>query len=277
MAPEDLWAKNSGKWRNLGPSSGTAYDGQGRVQGGMGVDSGDYDNDGRLDLLVTTYAGQQASLYHNDGAGLFTVTSSETQLGPPTLPYVKFGAGFADFDNDGWLDIMMTSGHVRDNIKQIDSAQSYEQPIQVFHNKNGRFIDESQSSGISGLRAVGRGMAFADYDHDGKIDALICNLEGEAILLHNISKTSNHWVNVRLKQSGGNRDGLGSRVTLTANGNTRISEIRTCGSVLSAHEPIAHFGLGQYLGPIDLTIRWPDGKRQSLRARKVDTTITVRR
>ena len=243
----------------------------------MAVDSGDYDNDGRLDLLVTTYAGQQASLYHNDGAGLFTVTSSETQLGPPTLPYVKFGAGFVDLDNDGWLDIIMTSGHVRDNIKEIDASQSYSQPIQVFHNEHGRFVDVSESAGIAGLRAVGRGLAFADYDRDGKVDVLVCNHEGEAILLHNVSSTQNRWLDVRLQGTGGNRSGLGARLTLTANGTMQLREIRTCGSVLSARDPVAHFGLGTRAVTAELTIRWPDGKDQHIHIGAVNTTITVRR
>src|SRR5205085_7225548 len=107
MMPGDLWDRGSGVWRNAGLDSGTAYDGQGHLQGGMGVDSGDYDNDGRLDLIVTTYFAQPASLYHNDGNGLFTVTSSTTGVGPPTTVNVGFGVGFADLDNDGWLDLVL--------------------------------------------------------------------------------------------------------------------------------------------------------------------------
>ena len=275
--PGDLWDQRSGAWHNVGPASGTAYDGHGQVQGGMGVDSGDYDNDGKLDLLVTTFVGQSASLYHNDGSGLFTESSGPTLLGPATLPYVKFGAGFADFDNDGWLDVMITCGQVRDNINLIDASQTYKQPIQLFRNNHGRFSDVSSESGIAGMRAVGRGMAFADYDHDGKMDALICNLEGDAILLHNITQNTNHWLNVRLADAGGNRNGLGARLTLTANGLTRISEIRTCGSVLSAHEPIAHFGLGEYSGPAELTVRWPDRGIQHIHVNDADRTVTVRK
>ena len=171
MMPGDLWDRTTNGWKNLGPNTGTAYDGQGHVQGGMAVDSGDYDNDGRLDLLVTTYYAQAASLYHNDGGGLFSAVSGPAGIASATLPNVKFGALFADFDNDGWLDIIITSGHIRDNVAQIDAAQSYRQPIQLFRNLQGHFEDVSAASSLAALVAVGRGLSVADFDHDGKLDA----------------------------------------------------------------------------------------------------------
>ena len=275
MMPGDLWTRQSQGWKNVGPDNGTAYDEQGHLQGGMGVDSGDYKNEGRLSLVVTTYFAQPISLYHNDGNGLFTVTSGPSSLGPPTTPFVKFGVGFTDLDNDGWLDLMLTSGHVRDNVHTFDSAQSYAQPLQVFHNAQGKFTDGSAASGVADLRAVGRGMAFADFDHDGKVDVLVCNLEGQAMLLHNVTPTSNHWLEVRLQSKGGNRFGLGALVTAKVGGLSMLREIRTSGSVLSSSDPVAHFGLGSSTGPVDLSIRWPDGKKQHLTASKVDTSVTI--
>lgn len=276
MMPGDLWTRESGKWRNVGPASGTAYDAQGHLQGGMGVDSGDYDNDGRLDLIVTTYFAQAASLYHNDGNGLFTVTSGPSGLGPPTMPYVGFGTGFADFDNDGWQDLIITNGHVRDNVHDFDASQSYAQPIQVFRNERGRFVDISGTLGaVAGERAVGRGLAFADYDRDGRIDVLIGNLDGPALLLRNQAPASRHWLAVRLRSPGANRSALGAFLTLKAGGQTQVREIRTCGSVLSAHDSIAHFGLGSHQGAVELQIRWPDGTRQSVPVPKTNTLLTV--
>ncbi len=275
MMPGDMWTRQGRGWKNVGADNGTATDGQGHLQGGMGVDSGDYTNEGRLSLVVTTYFAQPISLYHNDGNGLFTVTSGPSKLGPPTTPYVKFGVGFADLDNDGWLDLMLANGHVRDNVHDFDSAQSYAQPVQVFHNEHGVFSDGSAVSGIASLRAVGRGLAFADYDHDGRVDALVCNLEGKALLLHNITPTQNHWLDVRLSGRGGNRFGLGAQVTAKAGSLSLLREIRTSGSVLSASDPVAHFGLGSSSGPVELTVRWPDGKVQHTVARKVDTTLTL--
>lgn len=275
MMPGDLWQRRGGRWTNEGAASGTAFDGQGGLQGGMGVDSGDYDNDGKLDLLVTTYFQQQASLYHNDGNGFFTAASGQTLLGPPTVPYVKFGAGFCDMDNDGWLDILMTSGHVRDNIHAIDASQTYEQPTQLFRNDHGRFAEVTATCGLGPIRAVGRGLAFADYDHDGKMDALICNLDGEAILLHNITQNGNHWLDVRLKSTGMNRFGLGARVTATQGGTTQIREVRTSGSVLSSSDPTAHFGLGMHSSPVDVSVRWPGGRSQKIHVDRTDTIVNI--
>jgi enediyne biosynthesis protein E4 len=274
MMPGDLWVNEKGRWKNIGGSSGTATDAQGHLQGGMGVDSGDYDNDGRLDLIVTTYFAQTTSLYHNDGNGLFTVTSGPSGIGPPSMPYVKFGTGFHDLDNDGWLDILITNGHVRDNVHDFDSSQTYAQPVQVFRNNQGRFADCTQQAGIADLRAVGRGTSFADYDRDGRVDVLICDLEGPAILLHNDSP-QRHWLKVRLKAPAPNRDGIGAMVALTAGGKTQVREIRTCGSVLSAREPAAHFGLGGYEGPATIKVRWPNGKTQTKTVDRVDATYTL--
>lgn len=276
MMPGDLWVSQSGRWRNIGPASGTAYDGQGHLQGGMGVDSGDYDNDGRLDLIVTTYFAQTTSLYHNDGEGLFTESNGPTGLGPPTMPYVGFGTGFVDFDNDGWLDLLIANGHVRDNVHNFDASQTYAQPMQIFHNREGRFAECSGAAGIAAERPVGRGVAFADYDRDGRVDALICNLEGQALLLRNISEPR-HWLDVRLRAPGPNRFGLGAFITLKAGEKRQVREIRTCGSVLSAQDPTAHFGLGDFTGPVELEIRWPDGKMQTLKTQKIDTTLIVTR
>jgi hypothetical protein len=275
MMPGDLWTRQGADWKNVGADNGTAYDGQGHMQGGMGVDSGDYRNEGRLSLVVTTYFAQPISLYHNDGNGLFTVTSGPSNLGPPTTQFVKFGVGFVDLDNDGWLDLMLTNGHVRDNVHDFDAAQTYAQPLQIFHNSQGQFADGSASSGIADLRAVGRGLAFADFDHDGKVDALVCNLEGPALLLHNVTPTANHWLDVRVQTSGGNRFGLGTLVTAKVGGLSMLREIRTNGSVLSAQDPVAHFGLGSAAGPVELSLRWPDGKTQRLTVSKIDTSLTI--
>lgn len=275
MMPGDLWTRQGAVWKNVATDNGTAYDGQGHLQGGMGVDSGDYRNEGRLSLVVTTYFAQPISLYHNDGNGLFTVASGPSNLGPPTTPFVKFGIGFVDLDNDGWLDLMLTNGHVRDNVHDFDAAQNYAQPLQVFHNTQGQFADGSAVSGVADLRAVGRGIAFADFDHDGRMDALVCNLEGQALLLRNVTPTTNHWLEVRLRSKGGNRFGLGALVTAKVGALSMLREIRTSGSVLAACDPAAHFGLGASTGPVDLTIRWPDGKSQHLSVSKIDASLTV--
>jgi hypothetical protein len=130
-------------------------------------------------------------------------------------------------------------------------------------------------SGIADLRAVGRGMAFSDFDHDGKVDVLVCNLEGKAMLLHNVTPTAHHWLEVRLQSKGSNRFGLGALVTAKVGSLSMLREIRTSGSVLSASDPVAHFGLGAATGPVALSIRWPDGKKQQLSVSKIDASLTV--
>lgn len=276
MMPGDLWVHREGGWKNMGPHSGTAYDGQGHLQGGMGVDSGDYDRDGRLDLLVTTYFAQAVSLYRNDGDGLFTVTSGPAGLASATMPYVAFGTAFADLDNDGWQDLVIANGHVRDNVREFDRSQSYRQPIQVFRNEKGRYSDVSDSAFASDPgRPVGRGLSTADYDRDGKTDVLICDLEGKALLLHNESE-SGHWLQVRLAGSERNRQGLGALVTVTADGQRQVREVKSCGSVLSALDPTAQFGLGDWNGQVEVTVEWPEGG-VSRDVSSVDRIITIRK
>jgi hypothetical protein len=276
MMPGDLWAFGPDGHENVGPASGTAFDAQGHLQGGMGVDSGDYDNDGKLDLLVTTFFAQPDSLYHNDGDGFFSATSGPAGLGGVTMPYVGFGTAFADLDNDGWLDVVIANGHVRDNIAQFDASQSYAQPMQVFRNHNGQFVDCS-SRALEGVAAiVGRGLAAADYNRDGRLDLLVCDLEGQAVLLENRSPEQ-HWLGVRLTSGGLNRFGIGAMVALTAGGRKQLREIKTSGSVLSAHDPAAHFGLGNHAGPVRVAVRWPDGARQDVAVPQPDRWITIRR
>jgi hypothetical protein len=277
LMPGDLFTRTGGAWRDSGIATGTAFDSRGQPQGGMGVDSGDYDNDGRLDLLVTTFFMQEASLYHNDGNGVFTAASLDAGLSGPTVPFVKFGCALADFDNDGWLDIIVASGHVRDNVHVLDAGQTYRQPMQLFHNREGRFDDLSESiRSVDPGGIVGRGLAIGDYDRDGRLDVLVCDLDGDALLLHNVSPFG-HWLTVRLQQAGANRYGLGAMLTLRSKNGAALQEIKTCGSVLSARDCIAHFGLGAAKPPVKLTIRWPDGAVQSEAIRQVDREMIVRR
>jgi hypothetical protein len=193
------------------------------------------------------------------------------------MPYVGFGVAFADLDNDGWPDVVIANGHVRNNVRELDPAQDYAQPIQVFRNGRGRFADVSRAA-FSGSPPVlvGRGLSVADYDQDGRPDLLVCDLEGEALLLRNVSPPGN-WLQVRLRSPGMNRDGLGARVTVRAGGTRQVREVRTCGSVLSALAPVAHFGLGRSAPPARITVRWPDGVEQSTVANTLNRRVTIDR
>jgi hypothetical protein len=285
--------KDGGRLKEIGVASGTAYDHNGMVHGGMGIDWGDYDNDGRMDLFVATFRNEAKSLYRNEGDSLFTDVSYPAGLGQPALPYVAFGAKFADFDNDGWLDLLIANGHVQDNIKQIENTD-YPQPTQLFRNKGGAmtdvgttFEDVSHSAGPDLLRAiVGRGLAVGDFDNDGRIDALIVDSEGKPLLLHNqssdgMSGAPGAWVGFRLSQNGaggaGNRDAYGAVVTVrrvkengdgTANKKEEnwVRQCQTGGSYLSSSDPRVHFGLGRGGAaglPVQVSVRWPDGKTET--------------
>ncbi|MFN3650829.1 MAG: CRTAC1 family protein [Armatimonadota bacterium] len=277
MMPCDLWTQEGKRWKNVGPLTGTAYDIQGHMQGAMGVDTGDYDNDGRLDLIVTTFFAQETSLYRNDGNGLFTVTSGPTGIGPATMPYVGFGTAFADLDNDGWLDVVIANGHVRDSVEQFDTQQSYRQPLQLFRNDGRRFVECTASAGEA-VRSplVGRGLSYADYDRDGRLDLLVVDLEGKALLLRNQSP-ARQWLSVRLRMPGENRFALGARIELQAGDQKQTREVKTSGSVLSGLDTAAHFGLGDHEGPVQLRIRWPDGTVRTQYVTELNRSLEVSR
>ena len=211
--PGDLLANKGGKFENIGKTSGVAYDDSGNVHGGMGADWGDYDNDGKLDLVVGTFQNESKNIYHNDGDGLFTDKSAMLGMAPAT-PSVTFGIKWLDFDNDGYLDVMLANGHVQDNIADIDKTASYKQPTLLFRSSGAeRFEDFSGALDEAARRPiVGRGLCIGDYDNDGKMDAIVVDSEGTPLLLHNEDKTAGNAVLIALVGKKSNRDGYGARV-----------------------------------------------------------------
>ena len=268
------------RYTNVGAASSTAYDRDGNVHGGMGIDWGDYDNDGKLDLFIATFQNEPKALYHNEGNGLFSDLSMPTGLGSATAPFVAFGCKFFDYDNDGWLDLIIANGHVQDNIQTIDRSAVYRQPTQLFHNEGGAqrtFRDVSASSGPDLRRPiVGRGLAVGDYDNDGKLDVLIVDSEGRPLLLHNQRTQAGHWLGVRLIGAKSNRDGYGARLTVQAGGRSLLRQCQSCGSYLSASDRRVHFGLGASTAVDTLTVQWPSGLTSVYRDVPIDRYITVR-
>lgn len=256
---------------NLGSRSGATVGPVGQAQAGMGVDWGDFDNDGRPDLFVTTYRHEIKGLYHNEGEGLFTHASSDCRLGTLLQEEVSWGCKFFDADNDGWLDLLVTSGHVEDNAAQTGNGK-YRQPLLFLHNQRGPhvvFADENRSSGLSRMPAlVGRGLATGDYDNDGRIDALVVDIEGRPLLLHNETPRAN-WVGFRLqgRKANGkdaiNRDAYGAVLTLEAGGRRLMQQCFAGGSYLSSSDPRVHFGLGTAKKADRLTVHWPGGRTES--------------
>lgn len=266
--PGDLFRDQGGKFVNIGVASGTAFGANGKVHGGMGVDWGDYDNDGRLDLFVATFQSEIKSLYHNDGEGVFTDRSPELGLNA-AVPYVAFGTKFLDFDNDGWLDLLIANGHVQDNIAEVGAiwgntpGNSYRQPVQLFQGQQGKRFTHVPELLEEAVRRpiVGRGLAVGDYDNDGRMDALVVDAEGTPLLLHNDAPTSGSWLSLKLVGTRSNRGGIGALVTVRAkDGGTWTRRCGTDGSYLSASDQRVHFGLG-IANRVSVTVRWPSGAK----------------
>jgi hypothetical protein len=277
-SPGDLFHNvGGGRFRNVGLASGTAYNRNGAAQSGMGVDWGDYDGDGRPDLFVATFSAEPKSLYHNDGGGAFQEAGLSAGLAPAE-PYVAFGAGFLDADNDGQLDLLIANGHALGPIEKVDPTFLYREPLQLFLNHgDGTFREVSAAAGEPfRQRLVGRAAAFGDYDDDGRTDVLVTDLEGPARLLHNESPAAHHWLRVRLEGRPPNRQGIGGRVTLRAGGKRQVRQVMAGASFMAANDPRPLFGLGPAAGVEELEVRWPGGKVTRLRPEGVDREVVVR-
>jgi len=275
--PGNLMKNDGHAFRDIAQAVGTAFEKDGGSIGGMGVDWGDYDNDGQLDLVEATFRHQAKCIFHNDG-GVFSEESSSLGIVSPTLPYVAFGVKWLDYDNDGWLDFMMSNGHVQDNVAEAEKTATYREPTQLFHNEAGkRFTDSTGSlAGPAGRPLVGRGLAIGDFDNDGRIDALVVDSEGAPLLLHNETQSTGHWIEIGLTGTKSNRDAQGAIVTVRSVGRTIIRQCTTGGSYLSSSDRRVHIGLGTQSGPIDIELRWPSGKVDKYSGVAVDHIVSYR-
>jgi hypothetical protein len=252
--------QRDGTFSEEGLLSGVAVSGDGREQAGMGVDAGDYDGDGRLDLVITNFAQDYTTVYRNDGDGLFTDSSFRSGMAATLGPYLGWGVGFVDIDNDGVLDVFTANGHVYPEVDRTGTS-TYRQVNQLFRNMGrGRFrhVTAEVGGGLL-IERSSRGAAFGDYDNDGDIDVLVVNIDDRPTLLRNDSD-GGHWITVRLAGTRSNRDGIGSRVTAEAGGRRQIAEVRSGGSYVSHNDMRVHFGLGEAHIVDGLEIRWPSGQ-----------------
>jgi len=276
--PGDLFRnKGGGFFENVGGTSGTAYDAQGNAHAGMGLDWADYDLDGSLELVVTTYQHQPTSLYKQTAPGMFSDICFTAGTAQPTVNYVGFGAKFIDYDNDSLADLVIANGHAVDNIEKVDSMTTYPQPTQLFHNVGGgKLVEVTAEAGPDFTRKiVGRGLAVGDYDNDGDLDLLVVDAEGHPLLLRNEAQTAHHWLSLKLVGRRSNRDGIGARVTVEAGGKTWSRGVATDGSFMSASDVRAHLGLGKTTKVDRITIRWPSGRKTTLKDVDVDRFLTV--
>ena len=265
-----------GTFQDVAYAAGVGFDINGKPQAGMGVDCGDVDGNGFPELFVTNFSEELNTLYENRGDGLFEDVSQKAGLGSGFLP-LGFGTKMFDVDNDGDLDIHVTNGHVIDNIKLYQSKLTYEQADLLYENVGGRFKDVSAESGPA-LRAprVGRGLAVADFDNDGKLDVAITSLGRKAVLLRNVAPGAGNWLEIRAEGAKSNRFGLGTTVRVQTPGRLQVREINNAASYLSSNDTRLHVGLGDAAAAQQLDILWPSGQRQTLTGVKANQILTVK-
>ena len=269
--------KRDGTFVEEGAIAGVAVSGDGRAQAGMGVEAGDVNGDGLTDLVVTNFSHDHNTLYEQGPAGVFTDASYATGLASTAGPYLGWGVGLVDLDNDGRRDVFIANGHVYPEVDGQGLGTRYRQRKQVFMNAGTRL--RHATTEIGGgllLETSSRGAAFGDYDNDGDLDVLVVNMNERPTLLRNDTPPGNHWVTLRLEGTASNRDAIGARVTVQAGGRRQRLEVRGDGSYQSHNDTRAHVGLGRATRVERVEIQWPSGRSDVLANLAVDRFYAVR-
>jgi hypothetical protein len=269
--------KHDGTFEEVGLILGADLSGDGQELGSMGVDMGDYDRDGRLDLIISEFVDQSDTLYHNKGEDGFEDVSWPSQIAQPSHPYVGWGTGFVDFTNDGWLDIFVVNGHVYPQVDTIPNAAHFKQPMLLFRNKrNGTFEEVSGATGLAEIPLESRrGAAFGDINNDGCVDVVTLNVGSTPSLLLNHCQNGNHRVLFRLLGTKSNKLAIGARVTVKAGGANQIQEVKGGSSYISQNDLRLHFGLEKATKMDEVVVRWPNGNTETLKDVPADFIYTV--
>jgi hypothetical protein len=264
--------RRNGTFEETGLLAGVAVPANGRPVSGMGVDFRDYDNDGRPDIVLTALTGETFPLFKNEKGTFFKDATYESGLAAATIRMSGWGAAFADFDNDGFKDLLTANSHANDRVEEFEAAV-YRQPNAIFHNVNGRFENVSATAGADFTEPrANRGIGIADFDRDGRLDVVLSELGEAPRLLRNVSADANAWIALKLIGQKSNRDGVGARIRVGSQWNQMTSSTGYASSSLDA----VHFGLSGADGAQSLEILWPSGVRQvvpDVALRKI-TTLT---
>lgn len=276
--PEFLYHnKGDGTFEEKGLLSQVAVDEDGRTYAGMGIDFEDFDNDGLPDIVVDDLANQMYSVYQNAGDGTFNYTTKSSGIGRISMLHSGWGIRLIDYDNDGWKDLLVAQGHDLDTIELTNPQLHYREPMLLARNAGrGLFVDVSAQSGAVFRQAwAGRGLATGDLDNDGRIDAVVTTNDGPAYVIRNETKTSNHWLTLKLRGHKSNRDGIGAVVKVVTAKGSQYATVSTANSYLSSSDKRVHFGLGVEARAQEIEIRWPSGVKQVLKDIAGDRELAV--
>jgi enediyne biosynthesis protein E4 len=272
--------KGDGTFEDLSLPSGFALSENGREQACMGLAVGDVDNDGRDELFVTNFSDDSDTLYHNDGDATFTDVTVQSGIHEPTFPFLAWGAGLVDIDNDGKRDIFIANGHVYPDVDKHDWGMTWAMRPLVFRNRDGKRFDLLPAAPGSGLAVVksARGAAFGDIDNDGDLDVVMNNIDEKPTLLLNRAATGNHWLQVRVVGRGKvPSDGIGTVVVCTIGTQKLRGRVASGESFQSQSDLRVHFGLGKATKIDKLEVFWPDGAVDRVAVDGVDRVVTVTR
>ncbi len=269
--------RGDGTFEDISYPSGFALNENGREQACMGIALGDYDGDGRVDIYVTNFSDDYNTLYRNEGDASFTDITLQAGLGETTIPFLGWGTGFLDFDNDGRKDLFVVNGHVYRGVDKLDWGTTWAQRPLLFRNTNGQRFEVAPAATGSGLAVVlpARGAAFGDLDNDGRIDVVINNIDSPPTVLHNVTQNAGNWLMLKLTGTKSPKDAIGAVVFVTAGGARQRGDVVSGGSYSSQSDLRLHFGLGAAKQVDKLEVVWPSGARELFSVTGLNHIVTI--